>query len=163
MTRVDQLIGELDAQRASFLEALDAVDPELLTAPGLVGAWSARDLVVHLAVWCEHGADALALAASGRGDEFDYRHDQTDAMNAGLVGEAASLPPPAAREREKHAFLSLRAAVQALDPEMLDLRLGNGDTVAEVINYDGPEHYEEHAADIRAWFGAGPRDEDADD
>jgi hypothetical protein len=162
VTRIDQLIGELDAQRASFLEAFDAVDPELITAPGLVGAWSARDLVVHLAAWCEHGTDALALAASGRGDEFDYRHDETDAMNAGLAGEAASLSPPAAREREEQAFLSLRAAVQALDPEMLDQRLGNGDTVAEVINYDGAEHYEEHAADVRAWFDDGAEDEDAE-
>jgi hypothetical protein len=155
VTRVDQLLGELDAQRAAFLEALDAVEPELLTAPGLVGKWSARDLLVHMAFWCEHGTDALALATSGRGAEFDYRHDQTDAMNAGLAHEAAALPPAAAREREQQGFLSLRAAVQALDPETLDLRLGNGDTVAEVINYDGPEHYEEHAADIRAWFGDG--------
>jgi hypothetical protein len=162
VTRVDQLLGELDAQRAAFLEALDAVEPELVTAPGLVGEWSVRDLLVHIAFWCEHGADALALATGGRGAEFDYRHDQTDAMNAALAAEAADLPPPEARLREEEAFLAFRGAVQALDPEILDLRLGNGDTVAEVINYDGPEHYEEHAADIRAWFGGGSIDDEAD-
>jgi hypothetical protein len=160
VTRVDQLLGELDAQRAAFLAALDAVEPELITVPGLLGDWSVRDLLVHMAFWCEHGAAALALAASGHGGEFDYRHDQTDAMNAGLAGEAAAIPPAAAREREAQAFLSLRGAVQALAPEALDLRLGNGDTVAEVINYDGPEHYEEHKGHIRAWFGEGSEDED---
>lgn len=163
MTRVDQLLGELDAQRAAFLEALDAVDPELLTAPGLVGAWSARDLVVHVAFWCEHATAALALGTAGRGADFDYDHDRTDAMNAGLTAEAVALSPAAAREREEHAFLALRAAVQALDPEVLDMLLGNGDTVAEVIGYDGPEHYEEHAADIRAWFGIGTDDDEASD
>jgi hypothetical protein len=163
VTRVDQLLGELDAQRAAFLEALDAVDPALLTAPGLVAEWSARDLVVHVAFWCEHGADALSLAAKGRGHDFAYDKGDTDAMNARLADEASSVSPAAAREREEEAFLAFRSAIQALDPEILDLRLGNGDTVAEVINYDGPEHYEEHAAHIRAWFGAGgDDDEDAD-
>jgi hypothetical protein len=163
VTRVDQLLGDLDAQRAAFLAALDAVEPELMTAPGLVGDWSVRDLLVHMAFWCDHGAEALALAASGRGDDFDYDHEQTDAMNAGLAGEAAASSPTAAREREEQAFLSLRGAVQALDPQALDLRLGNGDTVAEVVSYDGPEHYEEHAGHIRAWFGDGAGDEDPDE
>jgi hypothetical protein len=155
VTRVDQLLGELDAQRAAFLDALDGVEPELLTAPGLVGPWSARDVVIHLAFWCEHGTDALALATAGGGDQFAYRKDETDAMNAGLAAEAAGVAPAAALAHEEASFLALRGAVQALDPAMLDLRLGNGDTVAEVINYDGPEHYEGHAADIRAWFGDG--------
>ena len=160
MTRVDQLLGELDAQRAAFLEALAAVDPSLMTAPGLVEAWSARDLVVHLAFWCDHGTDALALATAGRGDEFAYDPGDTDAMNARLLKESVSMPPAAARGREEQAFLALRSAVQALDPEILDLRLGNGDTVAEVIAYDGPEHYGGHAADIRAWFTEAPDEED---
>lgn len=160
MTRVDQLLGELDAQRAAFLEALDAVESDLLTTPGLVEDWSARDLIVHLAFWCDHGADALALATSGHADEFAYDKGDTDAMNAQLTQEAASIPPAAAREREEQAFLAFRSAVNALDPDILDLRLGNGDTVAEVINYDGPEHYEEHAAHIRAWFTDAPENDD---
>jgi hypothetical protein len=160
MTRVDQLLGELDAQRAAFLAALDTVEPDLLTTPGLVEAWSARDLIVHVAFWCDHGADALALATSGRGDEFAYDKGDTDAMNARLTEESASMTPTASREREHEAFLAFRSAIQALDPAILDLRLGNGDTVAEVINYDGPEHYEGHAADVRAWFSDAPDDQD---
>ncbi len=41
-----------------------------------------------------------------------------------------------------------------LDEELLDLRLGNGDTVEAVIRYDGPDHYAEHAEHFRA-AGAG--------
>jgi hypothetical protein len=163
VTRADQLLGELDAQRAAFLEALDAVEPELMTAPGLVEEWSARDLIVHLAFWCDHGADALQLAASGRGEDFAYDQGDTDAMNAGLTVESASITPGAAQEREQEAYLAFRSAIQALDPDMLDIRLGNGDTVAEVINYDGAEHYEGHAADVRAWFNDAPEDDDQDD
>jgi Mycothiol maleylpyruvate isomerase N-terminal domain len=154
VTRVDQLLGELDAQRAAFLHALDAVEPDLMTTPGLVEQWSARDLIVHLAFWCDHGTDALGLATAGRGSEFAYDSGDTDAMNARLTEESASMSPAAAGKREEVAFLAFRSAIQALDPDTLDLRLGNGDTVAEVINYDGPEHYEGHTADVRAWFNA---------
>ena len=162
MTRVDQLLGELDAQRAAFLEAIDTVEPDLLTTPGLVEEWSARDLIVHVAYWCDHGADALQLATSGRGEEFAYDKGDTDAMNARLTEEAASMTPAAAREHEQEAFLAFRSAIQALDPDLLDQRLGNGDTVAQVIHYDGPEHYEEHAAHVRAWFNEPPADGDDD-
>ena len=152
MSRIAEIVKDLDAQRDSFLEALDAVDPELLTAPGLVESWSARDLVVHVAFWCEHGTSALALATAGRGDEFAYDQRDTDRMNAELAAETPAVAPDAAREREELAFSVFRAAIQALEPGLLDQRLGNGDTVAEVIAYDGAEHYEEHAAHLRAWF-----------
>jgi hypothetical protein len=160
VTRVGQLLGELDTQRAAFLEALAGVEPELMTAPGLVDGWSARDLIVHVAYWCEHGTDALALASAGRGDAFAYDKRDTDAMNARIAEEAASVSPTAARDREEQAFGAFRSAIHALDPELLDLRLGNGDTVAEVIAYDGAEHYSEHAAQVRAWFDDAPESED---
>ncbi len=48
----------------------------------------------------------------------------------------------------------------ALDPTLLGLRLGNGDRVEDVIRYDGPDHYAEHAGHLRAWFAA---DDDEDD
>ena len=37
-----------------------------------------------------------------------------------------------------------------------------GDTLERVIQDDGPEHYREHALDLRAWF-TGDAETDADD
>lgn len=162
MSRQEVLLGELESGREAFLDALEAVDLDLATAPGVVEDWSVRDLVVHLAFWAEHATQALALAAAGRGNEFAYDTEQTDAMNAQLPTESRDVPPAAAVEREEGAFEAFAAAVSALDPSLLDLRLGNGDTVAEVIEYDGPEHYREHTAHLRAWF-ADDDDEDDED
>jgi hypothetical protein len=159
MSRVDVLIAELTTEREAFLDALEAVDLELVKVPGVVEDWSVRDLVVHVAFWAEHAADALHLATDGSGDEFAYDRSQTDAMNARLLEEARRTTPDAAVEREERGFEAFAAAVRALDPALLDLRLGNGDTVAEVIDYDGPEHYREHTAHLRAWFGADDSDE----
>lgn len=152
MSRVQDLVAELTSERDAFLDALEAVDLELVTVPGVVDDWSVRDLIVHVAFWAEHATEALRLAVAGRGDEFAYDSSQTDAMNASLLDESRQIPADAAVEREELAFDALAAALAALDLELLDLRLGNGDTVAEVVGYDGPEHYREHAAHLRAWF-----------
>jgi hypothetical protein len=157
---IDEHLAALDAARADFLDALAEVDEDLVTVPGVVGEWSVRDLVVHVAFWCEHASGAIDLATSGRGGEFAYSSDQTDAMNARLLADGRSVSPSEALEREDAAFAGLRQRVAALDPALLGLELGNGDTVEAVIGYDGPEHYAEHTAHLRAWFGAGT---DADD
>jgi hypothetical protein len=149
----EDLLAALDAARDDFLEALGAVDADLVTVPGVMGDWSVRDLVVHVAAWAEHAAAALDLAASGRGAQFAYSTDETDAMNERILAEGRSTSPVAALAREDDAFAGVRRRVEGLDPAMLDLRLGNGDTVEQVIRYDGPDHYAEHTAHLRAWFG----------
>jgi hypothetical protein len=148
----DELLAALDARRADFLDSLENVDASLVTAPGVMDDWSVRDLVVHVAAWAEHAALALDLAAAGRGAEFDYSPDQTDAMNERILAEGRSTSPAAALAREEAAFAAFRGRVAALDEGLLGHRLGNGDTVAEVIRYDGPDHYAEHTAHLRAWF-----------
>jgi hypothetical protein len=146
--RVAALAAELDLERQGFITALKAIPkPE---GPKVLEEWDGRDLVIHVAFWSEHGADALELAATGRGTEFDYDSQQTDAMNAATTaaGHASSLAD--ARAREAAAFERFRSALAQLDERLLDLQLGNGDSVQDVIRYDGPDHYAEHAAHLRA-------------
>ncbi len=154
MTDLKALLVELDRARAEFHQALEDVDEALATAPGVVGEWSVRDLVVHVAAWCEHATAALDLAAAGRGGEFGYSRDRTDAMNEEILAQARSLPPRGALIREDEAFDAFRARVAGLEGAQLDERLGNGDTVEAVIRYDGPDHYAEHTEHLRAWFDA---------
>lgn len=163
--RRSALVAALEDARGAFVGALADVDPDLFTAPGLVGAWSARDLVAHVAFWSDHGADALEVAASGTGDDFDYDSSQTDAINEEVFASASTLTPTEAYEREQVAFERFRDDLAELDPALLDLTLGNGDTVEQVVRYDGPDHYAEHTEHIRAWFSAdrkGPEDADSD-
>jgi hypothetical protein len=154
----ESLLDRLGASRQAFLDALEAVDADLVTVPGVMEDWSVRDIVVHVAAWCEHATDALELAAAGRGDEFAYSTGETDAMNVRILEEARRTSARAALEREDAAFSAFRARVGGLDPALLPLRLGNGDTVEEVIAYDGPDHYAEHTEHLRAWFT--PEDHD---
>jgi hypothetical protein len=158
--RRDALLAELGDRRTDFLAALADVDPVLRTTPGLVDAWSARDLVVHVAFWSDHAADALALAAGGRGAEFAYDPSQTDAMNERVFVEGRELSMDEAMAREQAAYGRFREALAGVTDRSLDLRLGNGDTVEEVIRYDGADHFAEHAGQVRAWFSGGEESED---
>jgi hypothetical protein len=155
----EDLVAALDAARDDFLDALGDVDEDLVTVPGVMDDWSVRDLVVHVAFWADHAADALDLAAAGRGADFAYSGAQTDAMNAQTLVEGRSISPAAALQREEAAFTALRQRVASLDPALFAHRLGNGDTVEEVIRYDGPDHYAEHTAHLRAWFGTDDEEE----
>lgn len=159
MTEPGALLREIDAAREAFLAALENVDAELVTVSGVVGDWSVRDLVVHVAAWDEHGADALALAATGRGAEFAYSSDDTDAMNERFLAEARASSPAEALAREEAAFAAFRERIAALDPAALAVRLGNGDSVGKVIRYDGPDHYAEHTEHLLAWFDEADEDD----
>lgn len=151
----------LETARSEFLDALATVDADLVTVPGVVEDWSVRDLVVHVAFWAEHAAGAIDLARSGRGSEFAYSTADTDAINAQLLADGRAISPGDALRREDAAFSGLRQRVATLTEEDLALRLGNGDTVADVVRYDGADHYDEHTAHLRAWFGSD--DEDAEE
>ena len=156
----DALLADLDAARDAFHELLARVDVELVTVPGVMEDWSVRDIVHHLAAWCDHGAEALELAAAGRGAEFNYSTSDTDAMNERILAEGRGISPTEALRSEERAFTRFRALIAGLEAARFEERLGNGDTVAEVIVYDGPEHYAEHSDHLRAWFGD---EDDADD
>lgn len=160
---VEALLEKLDAARSRFHESLELVDVDLVTVPGVVNDWSVRDVVVHVAAWDEHGTEALALAAAGKGELFAYSTDDTDSMNERILAEGRTLSPADALQREDAAFGAFRDAIATLDPVLLSHRLGNGHSVEDVIRYDGADHYAEHTDHLRAWFTPDDADEPLDD
>ncbi len=153
---MQRLIDDFDSARAEFLSVLADVDPGLIDAPGLVGDWSARVLVGHLAAWSEHATAALEAAASGRADDFDEAGLDVDERNASIARAIAGTPMTELRRREEDAARRLRAALGEADAAWLEERVAYGDSLGEVIRDDGADHYREHAADIRAWFTGEP-------
>jgi hypothetical protein len=154
------LLRDLDAARDAFVDALSAVDQELATVPGVMEDWSVRDLVYHVAVWCEHGSEAIDLAAHRRAASFSYSTGDTDAMNARFLADGRSVSPADALAREDGAFEGFRERIAGLDEALFGVELGNGDTVEEVVVYDGAAHYDEHTGHLRAWFGTDADDEE---
>jgi hypothetical protein len=159
--QVEALLRELQDARAEFTAALNDVEPELLMAPGLVGEWSARELIAHLGYWAGHAAEAVHQAELGLTADFGEDEHDVDERNAIVARVAAETDLRVVRQREEAAFEALVTRLERADPAWLDEKVSYGDTLERVIRDDGPEHYREHTLDLRAWFTG--RDEGEDE
>lgn len=152
---LQSITQELTAARDEFMAALGDVDPALLTAPGLAGEWSARELIAHLGYWTGHAAEALHHAAEGRTHEFGEDDMDVDERNAVVARVARETELATVRQREQAAFEALLEGLQTADPAWLDEHVAYDDSLEEVLRDDGADHYREHTADVRAWFAGG--------
>ena len=153
--QLEALAGELRAARDELIDVLRDVDPQLLTAPGLAGEWSARELIAHLGYWAGHAAEALHHAEQGRTEAFGTDEMDVDERNAVVTRVAVQTELATVQQREQAAFEALLIAIERADPAWLDERVAYGDSLEQVIRDDGPDHYREHVTDVRAWFAGG--------
>jgi Mycothiol maleylpyruvate isomerase N-terminal domain len=159
---VRAVLDELIEARREFTEALDDVDPALLTTPGLVGEWSARELLAHLGYWAGHAAEAIHHAEQGRMGEFGEDELDVDQRNAIVARVALETDLATVRHREEAAYRALVDGLERLDPAWLEERASYDDSLEQIIRDDGADHYREHALDLRAWF-TGTDEADADE
>lgn len=161
------LIDDLRVARNEFLAAIGDIEPALRTAPGLVGDWSARELLAHVGYWAGHAAESLHRAELGELADFGRDELSVDDRNDVVARVATETDYATAAQREEGAFEQFATRLAGVDPDSLGERDADGDTLEEIIAFDGADHYREHTLDIRAWFdgsdGADAGDEaDAD-
>ena len=157
---IQGLVDELRAARDEFFVALGDIEPGLLLAPGLVGEWSALELVAHLAYWNGHATEAIHHAEQDRLDAFMTDDVSVDDRNAVVARVAREADYATAQKREAATFDAFVKRLRTVEPDWLSEIDADGDTLQEIVLYDGADHYREHTADIRAWFSGAPEDDD---
>ena len=160
--RLAELRRELGETRDELSAALADADPALLSAPGLVGEWSARELVAHLAHWNDWASTCLAAGVEGGLDALVTEEWDVDAQNADVAREAAALPMSDVRDREAESHERFASLLAGLDPALLATPMPWGGTLEATVIENGPGHYAEHARHVRDWF-AGADADDPDD
>jgi len=151
------LVDDLRAARDELFEGLSAVRPESMTTPGLIGSWSARDLIAHLGYWAGHAAEVIHAVEEGRADEVGAGEPTVDEVNETVARIARQTDLATVRKREAASVEALIERVEALDPSLLAVRLPDGATLEQGIREDGPIHYREHLDDLRAALEAPQR------
>ncbi len=160
-SHVQTLVEDLNRARDEFLKAVGDIDPGLRTAPGLVGDWSARELLAHVGYWTGHAAEALHRAEQGELAESGHDALSVDERNVVVARVAAEADYATSASREQGAYEAFATRLGAVDPDTLEERDADGDTLAEIIADDGADHYREHTLDVRAWFsGTDPADDE---
>lgn len=154
MADSDRLAAELHESRDAFSAALEAVDPALQDAPGLVGDWNARQLVAHLAHWNDWASTCLEAVAGDGLDALVVGEWDVDAQNAEVASSARTRSSDEIRDDEARSFERFSDLVAQIDPALLGREAPWGGTVETIVRENGPAHYAEHTEHLRAWFGA---------
>lgn len=153
MVEIDRLVQELRDERDAFFRELDAVAPDSMTTPGLLGEWSGRDLIAHLGYWAGHATEVIHAAEQGRLDEVGAGEPAVDDINATVARVSRTTPLATVRRREAASVDALVERMRLLDPTLLGERLPDGATLEEGIREDGAAHYREHGEELRRVLG----------
>lgn len=136
-----ELSDRIETSWQAWVDAVEGIPDERLSEP-MVGHWSTKDLLGHVAFWEDWGVAYCRRAIAGE----PQPDEDTDAINQGQVAEskgAAAADQKRYRD-EAHARLTAFLATMRDDeprfPEMAGL-LG-GETWG---------HYDEHTGQVRTW------------
>ena len=153
MDRTDSLIEELTAARADFFGALEAVQPDSLTTPGLHGEWSARELVAHLGYWVGYVVEVIHAVEDARVEELYAERAPVDEVNETVARVARETSLATVRKREAASVEALLEELRRLDPSVLDAPLPSGHRLEALVREDGLDHYRDHADALRRDLG----------
>ena len=135
-------LRRIDDSWRGLIAALDGIPDERLAEPGVAGEWSIKDVMGHVAFWDEQAVIAARRHLAGE----PPRQVDWQAVNkreaAARAGRSAA-EQRAEMERAHEAVVTLLRTTPPTDPNAVGL--------CGCLEGDTYQHYDKHAADIRAW------------
>lgn len=139
-----ELIDRIEQSWQSWVEAVEGIPDGRLTEP-MVGHWSTKDLLGHVAFWEDWViADCRRIIAGTAASDEDM-----DGINQGQVADSKTASVTAQKQYRDQAharLMTFLGSIKADEPTFPQL----------VATLDGETwgHYDEHAAQVRAWRAA---------
>jgi hypothetical protein len=147
MSLKDDLLRQADEELGALKRALVGLSDEAMRRPW-GGGWGVREILAHLAGWQREMIPVLERLARGERPIPDgVSYEDVDGWNARHVAARRGLTVEGIRaelDASHHDFLAAARAV----PEA---RFAPDKTATRIVDLNGPHHYREHAAEIRAW------------
>lgn len=155
MTSMAEALAQLNQTRNELLALLDTLDEATCEQPGLVGAWSVKQTLAHLASWEAWAAEALPirLATGATPAHLAALLADEERFNAEEVAERAELTldeQVMELERNRAELLMIIAKLspeEQLRPHLWDTWPG---TIPEYLLAAFRDHEAEHVAALRA-------------
>jgi hypothetical protein len=136
----------LKREQAAWLELVataDAVPKDQRNVEGPVPGWSTHDLLWHVAFWADYTGNVLERIHGG---DPDPKEEDTDEDQ--IVRTGREMTWDQVIDRAEKGRTRVRAALGAFDAEPPQ-------RAVEWVESDTINHYDEHAAQIRAFPGGG--------
>jgi len=68
-----ELLDDLAAGRTELLSAIEGLSEEQMICPGVVGEWSVRDTLAHIAAWDKETRTVIQAFVTQEDPVFDYK------------------------------------------------------------------------------------------
>ena len=154
-TTKPQLLESIEREWANLQSALDGLDEEQMLMPGVVGDWSLKDVLAHIAVWQSHLVTAMFKAARGFTPETFETDAEVDRWNRQRYIEQQARTFEQIWDDLDSSYRQLLKRLETWTEEMLfdskRFKWMKGQPFARFVEGDSSEHYAEHAGQIRAW------------
>jgi uncharacterized protein (TIGR03083 family) len=153
-----ELLRRLDHEYSRFQAAVSFLSEEQMEMPGVVGAWSIKDLIAHFIAHEQFALQELQYAL--RGEAFAVAPAEADAINERAVAERRQHSLDQVIREWEQSYRQVVAAVEALSDADFDpagpVVQALGDTIDGALGNNTYDHYAEHLPSVEAWI-AGKR------
>ena len=148
-------LDQLEQTRAELLAAIEGLDEAALDRKNVVGEWSIKNLLAHIAAWEDWVIQALParLATGATPPELARRLADEDISNAEEVAEREELTPHEQLMELERNRAELLALVRGLDQATLAKQqpwAGWEHTLPEYLLASLRDHEAEHLAALQA-------------
>ncbi len=151
----DELINRIETEWENLQAALDGLTEEQMHQPGVVGAWSVKDVLAHITAWQTRLITAMFKAEKGFAPETTEGGPTVDQLNEKFYREMKERPFEQVWDDLDSSYHQILARLtdwkekDLFDPKRF--KWMKGQPFAEYIVGDSSDHYAEHAAQIREW------------
>jgi hypothetical protein len=147
MSAKEDLLRETAQEFATFKAAYAGLSDAQLTQV-MLGTWSIREILCHVAGW--HGEMVPVLERIARGEKpvpEGVSYDDADPWNGKFVNAYAGKSAAEMIREVDASYEALIAAARKVPEE----RFAPGRSAARTLDGVGPHHWREHGEQIRQW------------
>ena len=142
----EALIKDLDGEYENLYGILMSLSDADKVRP-LLDAWSAKDILAHIAAWLREGARILEGLARGEQVRLESLDEDVDARNARFVEEWRDASVGEVQTELHTAKNAFARAMRALPEE----RFAEGEVARRIVYEESIDHFTEHARQIWKW------------
>jgi hypothetical protein len=130
---------DLRKTHQEILAAIEGLTPEQLTAPNSFGRWSAREVMLHLAMWAGECLKAISVWKTGHSYDWDYATDYL-AFNDFWIKTCHHLSLGQVTQMLNIHYLSLTNELAGIDENIWQKRGGCPKWLSEIAIGHSREH-----------------------
>ena len=143
-----EMLKRIQKEREAFEAVLEGLTPEQMTAPGVMGEWSVKDILGHMAMWESRLVTILYSNERGVSPKMLQGQAEVDRVNAESYAEQRerALDRVLADFHAVHAQL-LKRLDKLTDRDLSDpkrFKWMEGEPLEKLVAGDTFEHYAEH-------------------